>query len=68
MAAVKNDATLLAEAKTAAKSELGTEKAKYSQSDYTINWSVLEQAYNDGLTAIDASKTTSAVVPPSKRQ
>lgn len=61
MAAVKNDATLLAEAKTAAKSELGTEKAKYSQSDYTINWSVLEQAYNDGLTAIDASKTTSAV-------
>ena len=36
-------------------------KAKYSQSDYTINWSVLEQAYNDGLTAIDASKTTSAV-------
>lgn len=51
----------LAEAKTAAKSELGTEKAKYSQSDYTINWSVLEQAYNDGLTAIDASKTTSAV-------
>jgi|GEM_PF-426173 len=63
MAAVKNDATLLAEAKTAAKSELGTEKAKYSQSDYTINWSVLEQAYNDGLTAIDASKTTSAVDP-----
>lgn len=61
MAAVKNNATLLAEAKTAAKSELGTEKAKYSQSDYTINWSVLEQAYNDGLTAIDASKTTSAV-------
>lgn len=61
MAAVKNDATLLAEAKTAAKSELETEKAKYSQSDYTINWSVLEQAYNDGLTAIDASKTTSAV-------
>lgn len=61
MAAVKSDATLLAEAKTAAKSELGTEKAKYSQSDYTINWSVLEQAYNDGLTAIDASKTTSAV-------
>lgn len=61
MAAVKNDATLLAEAKTAAKSELGTEKAKYSQSDYTINWSVLEQAYNDGLAAIDASKTTSAV-------
>lgn len=61
MAAVKNDATLLAEAKTAAKTELGTEKAKYSQSDYTINWSVLEQAYNDGLTAIDASKTTSAV-------
>lgn len=61
MAAVKNDATLLAEAKTAAKSELGTEKAKYSQSDYTINWIVLEQAYNDGLTAIDASKTTSAV-------
>lgn len=51
----------LAEAKTAAKSELETEKAKYSQSDYTINWSVLEQAYNDGLTAIDASKTTSAV-------
>lgn len=61
MAAVKNNATLLAEAKTAAKSELETEKAKYSQSDYTINWSVLEQAYNDGLTAIDASKTTSAV-------
>lgn len=61
MAAVKDNATLLAEAKTAAKSELGTEKAKYSQSDYTINWSVLEQAYNDGLTAIDASKTTSAV-------
>lgn len=61
MAAVKSDATLLAEAKTAAKSELETEKAKYSQSDYTINWSVLEQAYNDGLTAIDASKTTSAV-------
>lgn len=61
MAAVKNNATLLAEAKTAAKSELETEKAKYSQSDYTINWSVLEQAYNDGLTAIDASKTISAV-------
>jgi len=61
MAAVKNNATLLAEAKTAAKSELETEKAKYSQSDYTINWSVLEQAYNDGVTAIDASKTTSAV-------
>lgn len=61
MAAVKDNATLLAEAKTAAKSELETEKAKYSQSDYTINWSVLEQAYNDGLTAIDASKTTSAV-------
>lgn len=61
MAAVKDNATLLADAKTAAKSELGTEKAKYSQSDYTINWSVLEQAYNDGLTAIDASKTTSAV-------
>lgn len=61
MAAVKNDATLLAEAKTAAKSELETEKAKYSQSDYTINWSVLEQAYNDGVTAIEASKTTSAV-------
>lgn len=61
MAAVKNNATLLAEAKATAKSELGTEKAKYSQSDYTINWSVLEQAYNDGLTAIDASKTTSAV-------
>lgn len=51
----------LAEAKTAAKSELETEKAKYSQSDYTINWSVLEQAYNDGVTAIEASKTTSAV-------
>lgn len=61
MAAVKDNATLLADAKTAAKSELETEKAKYSQSDYTINWSVLEQAYNDGLTAIDASKTTSAV-------
>lgn len=61
MAAVKNNATLLAEAKATAKSELETEKAKYSQSDYTINWSVLEQAYNDGLTAIDASKTTSAV-------
>ena len=61
MAAVKDNATLLADAKAAAKSELGTEKAKYSQSDYTINWSVLEQAYNDGLTAIDASKTTSAV-------
>lgn len=61
MAAVKNNATLLAEAKTAAKSELETEKAKYSQSDYTINWSVLEQAYNDGVTAIDASETTSAV-------
>lgn len=61
MAAIKTNAQILAEAKTAAKSELGTEKAKYSQSDYTINWSVLEQAYNDGLTAIDASKTTSAV-------
>lgn len=61
MAAIKTNAQILAEAKTAAKSELETEKAKYSQSDYTINWSVLEQAYNDGLTAIDASKTTSAV-------
>lgn len=61
MAAIKTNAQILADAKTAAKSELGTEKAKYSQSDYTINWSVLEQAYNDGLTAIDASKTTSAV-------
>lgn len=61
MAAIKTNAQILADAKAAAKSELGTEKAKYSQSDYTINWSVLEQAYNDGLTAIDASKTTSAV-------
>lgn len=61
MAAIKTNAQILADAKAAAKSELETEKAKYSQSDYTINWSVLEQAYNDGLTAIDASKTTSAV-------
>lgn len=61
MAAVKDNATLLADAKTAALASLDAAKAKYSQSDYTINWSVLEQAYNDGLTAIDASKTTSAV-------
>lgn len=61
MAAIKTNAQILADAKAAAKSELETEKAKYSQSDYTINWSVLEQAYNDGVTAIEASKTTSAV-------
>lgn len=61
MAAVKDNATLLADAKTAALASLDAAKAEYSQSDYTINWSVLEQAYNDGLTAIDASKTTSAV-------
>lgn len=61
MAAVKNNATLLAEAKATAKSELETEYKKYKKTDYTANWSQLESAYNDGLTAIDASKTTSAV-------
>lgn len=61
MAAVKNNATLLAEAKATAKSELETEYKKYKKTDYTANWSHLESAYNSGLTAIDASKTTSAV-------
>lgn len=61
MAAVKDNATLLADAKTAALASLDAAKAEYSQDDYATNWSVLEQAYNDGLTAIDASKTTSAV-------
>ena len=53
MAAVKNNATLLAEAKATAKSELETEYKKYKKTDYTANWSQLESAYNSGLTAIE---------------
>ena len=61
MAAVKNNATLLAEAKTAALAALDAAKAEYSQADYATNWSVLEKAYNDGKTEINAAVAIEAV-------
>lgn len=61
MAAVKNNATLLAEAKTAALAALDAAKAEYSQADYATNWSVLEKAYNDGKAEINAAAAIEAV-------
>lgn len=61
MAAVKDNATLLADAKTAALASLDAAKAEYSQDDYATNWSVLEQAYNDGKTEINAAAAIEAV-------
>ena len=61
MAAVKDNATLLAEAKTAALAALDAAKAEYSQADYATNWSVLEKAYNDGKTEINAAVAIEAV-------
>lgn len=61
MAAVKNNATLLAEAKTAALAALDAAKAEYSQADYATNWSVLEKAYNDGKAEINAAVAIEAV-------
>ena len=61
MAAVKDNATLLAEAKTAALAALDAAKAEYSQDDYATNWSVLEKAYNDGKTEINAAAAIEAV-------
>ncbi len=57
MAAIKNNAKLLAEAKTAAKAELETEFDKYDREAYTTNWSVLEKAYEDGISAIENAAT-----------
>ena len=61
MAAVKDNATLLAEAKTAALAALDAAKAEYSQADYATNWSVLEKAYNDGKAEINAAAAIEAV-------
>ena len=61
MAAVKDNATLLAEAKTAALAALDAAKAGYSQADYATNWSVLEKAYNDGKAEINAAAAIEAV-------
>lgn len=61
MAAVKDNATLLAEAKTAALASLDAAKAEYSQADYATNWSVLEKAYNDGKAEINAAAAIEAV-------
>lgn len=61
MAAVKNNATLLADAKAAALAALDAAKAEYSQDDYATNWSVLEKAYNDGKAEINAAVAIEAV-------
>ena len=61
MAAVKDNATLLADAKAAALAALDAAKAEYSQDDYATNWSVLEKAYNDGKTEINAAAAIEAV-------
>lgn len=61
MAAVKDNATLLADAKAAALASLDAAKAEYSQDDYATNWSVLEKAYNDGKTEINAAAAIEAV-------
>lgn len=61
MAAVKNNATLLAEAKATAKSELETEYKKYKKTDYTANWSQLESAYDSGVSAISAAQSVADV-------
>ena len=62
MAAVKSDATLLAEAKTAATDRLNSEYAKYKATDYTnANYELLTDKYNAGLTAIGGARTVDAV-------
>lgn len=61
MAAVKDNATLLADAKAAALAALDAAKAEYSQADYATNWSVLEKAYNDGKAEINAAAAIEAV-------